>query len=75
MAPVPALADAEIMGVGGGQLFDDLPGPVTAAVVYEEDAALVGNLAGGGELLQLFQEHGRGDGKDLLLIVTGDHDI
>ena len=72
VAPVAALADAQVMLVPAGQVTNNVPGFVLAAVVDEEDAAVLTDLAGGREGFDLIQEHGGGDGQHLLLVIAGD---
>ena len=74
VAAVAALADADIVLVLCGELADDLPGLVLAAVVDEEDAAVLGDLARGAQVPELLQEQRSGQRKDRLLIVAGDDD-
>ena len=71
MAPVAALANAQIVLVLAGKIGDNVPGSVLTAVIDEEDAAVLTDLAGGGEGFDLIQEHGGGDGQHLLLVIAG----
>ena len=71
VAPVAALADAQVMLVLAGQVTNNVPGFVLAAVVDEEDTAVLTNFACGGQGFDLIQEHGGGDGQHLLLVIAG----
>ena len=57
-----ALADADEMLFRLGKLFNYAPGLVLAAVIDEKDAAVLTDLAGGAEALDLFKEHRGGNG-------------
>ena len=75
VAPVAALADADIVRVACGQAADDLPGPVLRPVVDKQHPAVGADFAGGGQVGDLFQKQRRSDGQYLLLVVAGDDDV
>ena len=74
---VPAVAGeraAAVGGIGGGQLPDDLPGAIAAAVVHEQHVGARRHLALGEQVVELCLEEPARDGEDLLLVVAGDDD-
>ena len=75
MAPVAALGNAHKVPVLPGQIADDAPGVVPAAVVDKQHPALLADFPPGRQILQLLKEHGRGLGQYVLFIVAGHHDI
>ena len=75
VAAVAALADADIVRIARGQLVDDLPCAVLGAVIHKQDPAVRADFACSGQIGELLQEHRRGDGQNLLLVVAGDDDI
>ena len=74
VAPVAALADADVVLVLAGKLADQLPGGVPAAVVHKADPAFAAHQARRGQVLHLLQKLRRSDGQDFLLVVAGDDD-
>ena len=75
VAAVAALRDADKVGVLPGQRADDVPCLVAAAVVDEEHAAVIADLARRDEVLKLLQKQRRRDRQDRLLVVAGNDDI
>ena len=51
MSPIAALADAQIMGVRLGKVFNNIPGVVFRTVIYKEHTAIRGNFSGGFQIL------------------------
>ncbi len=75
MAAVSALAYADIVLVALRERTDDTPGLIAAAVVYEQDAAILGYQVLIREFLYLIQKHRRRYRQHLLLVIAGDDNI
>ena len=75
VAPVAALADADIVRVLLGQVTDDGPGLVLGTVVDKQHPAFRADLARGGQIGDLLQEQRRRDGQDLLFVVAGNNNV
>ena len=72
---MPALTDAQKMRILPGEAANDVPCGIAAAVIHKQYTAFRGDLTPGGQIRDFSEKLGRCNGKDFLLVITGDDDI